>query len=231
MPLQPLLKEIEVLLLSHWMRMFLFNSVSASLSAQSCIIISLSSNPHGVSLLSLTSHMKNVGLREAGSRIPQLSMTQTGSYLRVCFLQSPAVLTYAQHHMPELEIIYTTYTNGKDPSTDTQRDAQRDYLGTAIPEQTSLHSLHPVGNLSPHADCAPLKGNHLWFFHLGSLVCCQIREALSVGNELKSLLQSKSNAYCMGSLVSKNQWPEFHHNPHGRKKVPTPTSCPLISAY
>lgn len=72
--------------------------------------------------------MKNMGLREAGSRIPQLSMTQTGSYLRVCFLQSPVVLTYAQHHMPELEIIYTTYTNGKDPSTDTQRDAQRDYL-------------------------------------------------------------------------------------------------------
>lgn len=59
--------------------------------------------------------MKNVGLREVSSRVPQLSMTQTGSYLQVCFLQSPVVLTYAQHHMPELEIIYTTYANGKDP--------------------------------------------------------------------------------------------------------------------
>lgn len=113
--------------------------------------------------------MKNVELREVGSRVPQLNMTQSGNYLQVCFLQSPVVLTYAQHHMPELEITYTTYTNGKDPSIDTQRDTQRDYLGIAT---LATHCTQLViCSKALHADCAPLKGNG--FSTLASLVCSQ----------------------------------------------------------
>lgn len=98
----------------------------------------------------------------------------------------------------------------------TLRDAQKDYFGiaTLVTHCTQLI----ICSKAPHVDCAPLKGNG--FSTLTFLVCCQIRETFSVGHELKSLLQSKSNAYHMGNLVSKNQWPEFHHNPHDRKYPP-----------
>lgn len=145
------------------MRTFLSNSMSAPLSAQLFSIISLSRSPHGESLLFLTSHMKNVGLREVSSRVPQLSMTQTGSYLQVCFLQSPVVLTYAQHHMPELEIIYTTYTNGKDPSTGTQRCSKGLFW-----DCNPCHSLYPVGNLFQGPTCRLCTSERQWFFHLDS---------------------------------------------------------------